>query len=249
MAQIILDNATVEFPIFNANARSLTSRLVDFTSGGRLDSDPNGHVHVKSLQNISLSIVQGERVGVVGINGSGKSTLLRMLAGIYSPSSGTARIDGTVGSLIDISLGINPEATGRENIFIRGALLGLSRSQVEAVYSEIVEFSELGEFIEMPVRTYSSGMNLRLAFAVSTVIRPEILLMDEWLSVGDESFAKKSKQRLAEIVNESDILVLATHSRELLENTCSRTLWLSQGRIIEDGETSEIAKLYFNQKQ
>jgi len=245
MTSILLQNATVEFPIFNANGRSLTSRLVDFTSGGRLDADPNGQVHVKSLQNLSLKIDQGERVGLIGVNGSGKSTLLRVLAGIYVPSSGTAQIKGTVGSLIDISLGINPEATGRENIYIRGALLGLSRGQIDDLFSEIVEFSELGEFIEMPVRTYSSGMNLRLAFAVSTVIRPEILLMDEWLSVGDESFSQKAGHRLASIVKGSDIVVLATHSRELLEQTCTRTIWLAEGRIVEDGDTSVVAKNYF----
>lgn len=245
MTSILLQNATVEFPIFNANGRSLTSRLVDFTSGGRLDADPNGQVHVKSLQNLSLKIDQGERVGLIGVNGSGKSTLLRVLAGIYVPSSGTAQIKGTVGSLIDISLGINPEATGRENIYIRGALLGLSRGEIDDLFSEIVEFSELGEFIEMPVRTYSSGMNLRLAFAVSTVIGPEILLMDEWLSVGDESFSQKASHRLASIVKGSDIVVLATHSRELLEQTCTRTIWLAEGRIVEDGDTSVVAKNYF----
>lgn len=245
MARIEFHSVKVSFPVFNANGRSFTSRLLQVATGGRLDADPNGRVVVKALQGISFTLQDGERVGLLGHNGAGKSTLLRALSGVYAPSSGIVRIDGEVGSLIDLSLGINPEATGRENVYIRGALLGLSKSEIAAGFDSIVEFSELGDFIEMPVRTYSSGMHLRLAFAVSTVLRPEILLMDEWLSVGDENFKHKAEARLIEVVDSTKILVIATHSRDLLEKTCTRAIWLEHGQIKMDGPANEVAQAYF----
>lgn len=245
MAEIKFTEASIEFPIFNATSRSLTSRILEVATGGRLDADKDGRVVVKALDNISLTIVDGERVGLLGHNGSGKSTLLRAFCGVFEPSEGSAEIRGQVGSLIDLSLGINPEATGRENIYLRGALLGMSKREVAANFSSIVEFSELGDFIEMPVRTYSSGMHLRLAFAVSTVLRPEILLMDEWLSVGDENFKHKAEARLIEVVDSTKILVIATHSRDLLEKTCTRAIWLEHGQIKMDGPAREVAQAYF----
>lgn len=245
MASISFENVNINFSIFNSNGRSLTSRLLQVATGGRLDSDPNGRVTVKALENLTFELKDGDRVGLLGHNGAGKSTLLRALGGVYKPSTGSAEIGGTVSSLIDISLGINPEATGRENILIRGALLGMSKSEILQKFESIVEFSELGDFIELPVRTYSTGMHLRLAFAVSTVVRPEILLMDEWLSVGDEGFKHKAEARLAEVVDSTKILVVATHSRELLETTCNRAIWLEHGQIKMDGPAKEVAQAYF----
>lgn len=245
MAKIVLTNASVDIPIFNANGRSLTSRLLEVATGGKLDADPNGKVTVRALSGINLKLRDGDRIGLVGHNGAGKSTLLRVLSGVFVPTAGTAIIEGFVGSLIDVSLGINPEASGRENIFLRGALLGFSKNEVREKFEEIVEFSELGEFIEMPMRTYSSGMQLRLAFAVSTIVRPEILLMDEWLSVGDEGFKAKASDRLSAIVDASKILVLASHSRELLEKVTNRVLWLEHGEIRMEGEPKEVLPLYF----
>jgi lipopolysaccharide transport system ATP-binding protein len=172
-------------------------------------------------------------------------TLLRALGRVYSPSKGEAEIIGEVGSLIDISLGINPEATGRENVFIRGQLLGLTKKEIANKYQEIVAFAELGDFMEMPVRTYSSGMHLRLAFAVSTVVRPEILLMDEWLSVGDGDFQHKVEERLRDLVSGTKILAIATHSRELVEAVCNRAIWLEHGQIKMDGPASEVIHAYF----
>jgi len=245
MANILFENVNVEFPIFNANGRSLTSRLLEVATGGRLDKDPTGRVLVRALQGINFEIVEGERVGLLGHNGAGKSTMLRVLSRVYTPQSGTAKIDGRVTSLIDISLGINPEASGRENVYVRGTLLGLSKSEISEKFDEIVEFSELGDFIEMPVRTYSSGMHLRLAFAVSTVLKPEILLMDEWLSVGDESFRNKAEERLTNLVDSAKILVIATHSRELIEKTCTRAIWMEHGQVKMDGPALEVAAAYF----
>jgi lipopolysaccharide transport system ATP-binding protein len=245
MANISFENVNVEFPIFNANGRSLTSRLLEVATGGRLDKDPNGRVLVRALQAINFEIVEGERVGLLGHNGAGKSTMLRVLSRVYTPQSGKAEIEGRITSLIDISLGINPEASGRENVFVRGTLLGLTKSEIIEKFEEIVEFSELGDFIEMPLRTYSSGMHLRLAFAVSTVLKPEILLMDEWLSVGDESFRNKAEERLTNLVDSAKILVIASHSRELIEKTCTRAIWLEHGQVKMDGPAQEVAAAYF----
>ncbi len=245
MAQIKFEEVSIEIPIFNATGRSLTSKILEVATGGKLDADPNGRVMVRALSNISFELNDGDRVGLVGHNGAGKSTMLRALSGVYAPSKGKATISGEIGSLIDISLGINPEATGRENVFVRGHLLGLTKKQIAERYDEIVEFAELGDFMEMPVRTYSSGMHLRLAFAVSTVVRPEILLMDEWLSVGDENFKHKAEARLTEMVDATKILAIASHSRELIEKVCNRVIWLEHGQVKMDGSVAEVLPAYF----
>lgn len=245
MAHIELRNASLDFPIYNARTRSIKNRLIQVATGGQISEDSKGRVIVKALTNINLDINDGERVGIIGHNGSGKSTLLRMLSKVYTPTFGTAKITGRIGSLIDISLGIDPEATGRENIFLRGALLGLSRDILSAKSEDIIEFSEIGNFIDMPVRTYSSGMHLRLAFAISTEVRPEILIMDEWLSVGDEGFKQKAKERMYELVESTSILVIATHSAELISEVCSRVIWLEHGAVKMDGHPSAVLPNYF----
>lgn len=245
MASIVFQNVSVDFPVYNANGRSLKKRLIQVATGGQLGADSHGRVVVRALDGLNFSIGHGDRVGLLGHNGAGKSTLLRMLSSVYEPSIGTADIQGDIGSLIDISLGVDPEATGRENIFIRGALLGLSKSAISDQIEEIIEFSELGDFVEMPMRTYSSGMHLRLAFAVSTIVRPEILLMDEWLSVGDENFKHKAEVRMAQLVESTHILVIASHSQELIRNTCNRAIWLEHGRIKMDGTAAEVCDAYF----
>ena len=216
MTSIVFDNVSVDFPIYNSNTRSLKNKLIQVATGGQLGADKHGRVVVRALENINFELKDGDRVGLLGHNGAGKSTLLRLLGGVYEPTFGKSTIIGQIGSLIDISLGIDPETTGRDNIYIRGALLGLTRSQVKVKIDEIIDFSELGDFVDMPLRTYSTGMHMRLAFSVSTIIRPEILLMDEWLSVGDESFQHKVENRLNDLVSSAKILVIASHSKELL---------------------------------
>lgn len=245
MAKIQFIQAGVEIPIFNAASRSLKTRIMQMATGGNLSADKNGHVVVQALQGLNFEFAEGDRVGLLGHNGAGKSTLLRVLSGVYSPTRGEVIVQGQVASLIDVSLGIDHEATGRENIFLRGALLGLTKKEVDAKLEEIIDFSELGDYIDMPVRTYSSGMHLRLAFAVSTVICPEILLMDEWLSVGDESFKHKAEARIKELVESTKILVIASHSRDLIQRTCNRVLWLEHGNIKMDGKPEEVCQSYF----
>ena len=245
MASIKFDNVSVDFPIYNASGRSLKKRLIRVATGGQIGADPHGRVVVRALENLNFTLNDGDRVGLLGHNGAGKRTLLRLLSGVYAPTHGVATIDGEIGSLIDISLGIDPEATGRENIFLRGALLGMSKAALARNIDGIIEFSELGDFIDMPLRTYSSGMHLRLAFAVSTIVRPEILLMDEWLAVGDEGFKHKAEQRMTEMVQSTNILVIASHARDLLMHTCNRILWLEHGQIKMDGSPAEVLSAYF----
>jgi lipopolysaccharide transport system ATP-binding protein len=214
-------------------------------TGGQLGADAQGHVIVRAIDDLTFKLRDGDRLGLVGHNGSGKSTLLRVLAGVYAPSAGTAEIRGEIGSLIDISLGIDPEATGRENIYLRGSLLGMTNGEIGRHLDDIIDFSELGEFIDMPLRTYSTGMHLRLAFAVSTTVRPEILLMDEWLSVGDEHFRQKAELRMAELLRATSILVIASHSKELVLDTCNRAMWLEHGRVRLEGSAEDVCAAYF----
>ena len=245
MASIEFKDVAVDFPIYNASGRSLKKRLIAVATGGQLGSDPMGRVVVRALEGLNFTLRDGDRVGLLGHNGAGKSTLLRLLSGVYVPSHGSARIEGEIGSLIDISLGIDPEATGRENIYLRGALLGMGKAELAERMEEIIAFSELGNFIDMPLRTYSTGMHLRLAFAVSTTVRPEILLMDEWLAVGDEGFKHKAEERMRELVQSTNILVIASHARDLILETCNRVLWLEHGKIRMDGPAEEVVAAYF----
>ena len=245
MASIEFNNVCVDFPIYNASGRSLKNKLAQVATGGKLGTNEQGVVVVQALEGLTFTLKDGDRAGILGHNGAGKSTLLRLLSGVYWPSSGSAVTTGKVGSLIDISLGIDSETTGRQNAYLRGGLLGISKVEITKQMDGIIEFSELGSFIDMPMRTYSSGMHLRLAFAVSTILRPEILLMDEWLSVGDESFKHKAEHRLAEMVQSTNILVIASHSREVILKTCNRVIWLEHGRIKMDANPEAVIPMYF----
>lgn len=245
MALIDFKHVSVEFPVYNTTGRSLKQRLINLTTGGKLKEATPGVVIVQALNNLSFSIHDGEKVALLGHNGAGKTTLLRTLSKVYAPTAGKVTIEGRLGSLIDISLGIDPDATGLENIYLRGRLLGMSREEIKARTPEIINYCELGDFVTLPVRTYSSGMQMRLAFTISTAVRPEILLMDEWLSVGDESFRHKAETRMNEVLETTSILVVATHSRELVLHTCTRAIWLEQGRIRMDGPAQTVCDSYF----
>jgi len=241
-----LSKVSIDYPVLTSTSRRLTRQILRIATGGQLDRSDSGRVTVRALTDISARLSTGDRVGLVGHNGSGKSTLLRVLGGIYTPTTGSIERSGVVGSLLDISLGMSMDATGRENIYLRGALQGLSHREVDRLVPGIIDFSELGDFIELPMRTYSSGMLLRLAFSVSTVLSPDILLMDEWLAVGDEAFQVKAEERLHEVVSNTAILVIASHSASLIRSQCNRVLYLEHGRLIADGAPDDVLPLYFS---
>lgn len=245
MTLIQLKNVSVEFPIYNSSSRSLKNRVLSIATGGKIERRSDRLVIVRGLDNISITLRDGDRVGLIGHNGSGKTTLLRVLSGIYTPTHGSSIIDGHCVSLININLGIDPDATGRENIRLRSAMMGMSPEEIAQKFDEIAEFSGLGEFLDVPFRTYSSGMQLRLAFATSTTIRPEILVMDEWLSTGDEDFKERANGRMRDLVDSTKILVLASHSKELMGKNCNRIIWLEHGRIKMDGPPDEVLSSYF----
>lgn len=230
-AMIKADNLVVEFPVYNTRHRSIKNTVLRAATGGRIASDAGGHVRIRALDDVSFEFREGDRVGIQGHNGAGKSTLLRVLAGCYEPASGTLITKGRVASLLDISTGFDGESTGYENIFLRGLVMGLTPKQIRDRTDEIAEFSELGEYMDMPLRTYSSGMVMRLAFSISINIGGEILLMDEWLAVGDAEFGQKSQKRLNELVESTPILVLASHSEDLLQKVCTKRYRLSHGKI------------------
>jgi lipopolysaccharide transport system ATP-binding protein len=232
MALISLKNVSVSFPIYGAGSASFKKTLAASVTGGRFGKE-TGVTVVQALHDITLELKSGDRLGLLGHNGAGKSTLLRTLAGVYEPSSGDFIRQGTVASLIDPSLGIEPDASGVENIMLRGLVMGMSRKQIEALTPEICEFSGLGEYVNMPVRTYSTGMLMRLAFSISTSVQADILLMDEWLSVGDADFTEKAEKRMQDVVSKSGILVLASHSPELIARECNKVIYLEHGRVAE----------------
>jgi ABC-2 type transport system ATP-binding protein/lipopolysaccharide transport system ATP-binding protein len=246
MASITLTNATVEIPIYNARGRSFRSNILRRV-GGRLEPDNRDVMTVRAVNDITLSLKPGDRLALIGHNGAGKSTLLRVFSGAYEPSSGTAEISGTVSSLLEITMGMDPELTGAENIVLRGIFVGLSIDEARRLIPEIAEWSELGDYLALPLRTYSSGMLLRLAFAVSTVRHRDILLLDELIGVGDMNFAAKARQRIEDMMDRADILALASHDTSILKQYCNRAILLRQGSIVADGSVDDIAREYSNQ--
>jgi lipopolysaccharide transport system ATP-binding protein len=242
-ASIDAHDVTVLFPLYHGNSRSLKKMLIAAASG-RLTEDKQHRVVVRALSGISFNLHSGERLGLVGSNGAGKTTLLRVLAGIYEPVTGRVRLHGTLNALLDPSLGMNAELTGRENIMLRGLYSGLSRPMLARLEEDVIEFSELSDFIDLPMRIYSAGMSVRLGFALATAIRPRILLMDEWFLAGDPAFMEKARQRLEDMVRAADILVLSTHSEAIIREWCTRVIWLEKGRILADGPVTEIMDEY-----
>jgi len=244
MTSIVLDRVTVEFPIYNARGRSLKTELLRRTVGGHIESADTSHVSIQALRDINLTLGKGDRLGLVGHNGAGKSTLLRVLSGVYEPPIGTVTIDGQVSALTDMMMGMDVEATGYENIILRSVFLGVPIDQAKRSVAEIEEFSELGNFLHLPLRTYSSGMMLRLAFAVTTAVTPEILIMDEIIGAGDAAFFEKAEKRLNRIIGDSHILVVASHSEFTLQRFCNKAAMLKEGRLVLVGSVDEVLKAY-----
>ena len=237
-------SVTVDFPIYNTGMRSLKSQFIYHGTGGRVGRDARNRLSVRALDDVSVAFEHGDRVGVIGRNGAGKTTLLRVLAGVYEPASGRVWREGRTASLLNVSLGIDPEATGYENIMTRGLLVGLKPEEVRERTEEIAEFTELGDYLAMPANTYSSGMQFRLGFAVCTCFEPEILIMDEWISVGDKAFVEKAQHRLESFVESAGILVLASQDAVLLERICSKAVLLDAGKVQAIGPIQDVLREY-----
>ena len=244
MAFLRLRNLSVEFPMYQGSSRSLKKLLVATTTQGNLARDATDRINVRALNDVTLDIEDGDRVGLIGANGAGKTTLLRVLAGIYDPTRGQVYSSGNISALLDVSVGLNPDATGRENIILRGMYMNIHPREMRSRVDEIAEFTELGPYLDMPARTYSAGMMVRLGFAVSTCVPPEILLMDEWLGAGDARFLDKAQRRMEAFVGSSSILVLASHTADLLRKWCNRGILLEHGRIAAQGDINEVIAAY-----
>jgi ABC-type polysaccharide/polyol phosphate transport system ATPase subunit len=241
---IQLRNVSIEFPIYQGSSRSLKKALLATSTRGNLARDGLDRITVRALNDLSFELKSGDRLALIGPNGAGKTTLLKVLAGVYEPTQGGFVSEGTVSSLLDTSVGLQTDATGRENIELRGMFMGIRPREMRRLAPEIAEFTELGNYLDMPVRTYSAGMMVRLAFAISTCIPPDILLMDEWLSVGDAQFLEKAQRRIEGFVRNSSILVLASHSMELVAQWCNRGILLHQGQIAATGPIADVVAAY-----
>lgn len=246
-ASITLDQVHIEYALYGMGSRSLKKNLLSLGTSGRFGREATELERVHALKGITLRLGEGDRVGLIGGNGAGKSTLLRVLAGSLRPASGKVRRVGTLSSLFDVTLGMNLEATGWDNILLRGLLLGLTTREIRARADEIAAFSGLAEHLFRPVHTYSSGMLLRLAFAVSTAVQSEILLLDEWIGVGDAEFLNRAQRRLGDMVANASIVVIASHSPQLLRSLCDRVIWLGDGRIVQDGPADAVLEAYYAQ--
>jgi len=242
-AHIEVEAVEVSFPIYHGNSRSL-KRTMFAAASGRLQEDDRRRIVVQALRQVSLTLASGDRLGLIGGNGAGKTTLLRTLAGIYEPVTGRVRVSGTVGALLDPNLGMNPELTGRENIALRGLYNGLPRTAIRRLEEDVQAFAELGEFLDLPVRFYSSGMVIRLGFALATAIRPQVLLMDEWFLAGDAAFMEKARLRLEDMVRGAEILVLSSHNNAVILDWSTRVIWLDSGRIVADGLPEAVMDQY-----
>jgi len=238
MPNIIAENVSLHYPVM----ASVSANMAEQPSTGQVIRYKSSH-YIEAIRGASFQIKAGERVGLVGRNGSGKSTLLRMIGGIYEPTAGRINVDGEVSSLFNINLGIQPEATGRHNILLRGLIKGMSRKEIRNKMDEIIEFSELGDFIDMPLRTYSQGMAMRLSFAIATTFSPEILLLDEWIGAGDMQFQWKAAVRMNELVAQAGITVIASHNRNLLRNICDTAIWLDGGVMRAHAPIEEVYEL------
>jgi ABC-type polysaccharide/polyol phosphate transport system ATPase subunit len=242
MASVVVENASLSYPIYDISARSIKVAALR-SVGGKVNQN-HGRVDVQALTEISLQLRDGDRIAIIGRNGAGKTTLLKLIAGIYEPNSGRVRIEGSVSSLTDVTMGMDLDATGSENIKMRGVFLGMTHAEMNAQLQSIEDFTELGPYLSLPVRTYSTGMLVRLGFAVSTACRPEILVMDEMIGAGDFSFAEKAKARIEEYVAESRILVLASHNSAILREFCNRAILIESGRITRFGTVNDVLDLY-----
>lgn len=243
MSYIILDNVSVRFPIYDSSNRSFRRSLLHLGVGGTI-SRGRGRMDVRALENISLEIRTGDRVGLIGHNGAGKSTLLRILSGIRAPTAGTVSIQGKTSALLSLGSILDPEMTGVENIHHACVLLDIPAKRQNTLVDEVIELTELGAFIDLPVKTYSAGMQMRLSFALMTSQEPDILIMDEVFSVGDRHFQEKTSRRMLELQENAKILIVASHNDNQIRSMCNKAVWLVQGRIQSFGPVEDVINAY-----
>ena len=237
---IKITNANLYYPSSPYNAFSIKELVCNVMK----HQNTNLIKDVHAINDLNLEIKEGERLGIIGRNGAGKSTLLKAIAGIYPLTSGDVATNGVIRSLFELNLGFEYEATGRENIMYRGLLLGEKPSTIRAKAQEIIDFADIGEFIDYPIKTYSAGMQVRLAFAISTSIRGDIILLDEVIGAGDAAFLKKAQQRISELIDSAKILVLVSHDFRAIRSFCTRVIWLEKGRLVADGTPEDIIQKY-----
>ena len=243
MATIKLRGVGVDYAIYDSRARSVKQAITEL--GGRLRrNEQDGRITIEALRDVTLSLRPGERVGLIGRNGAGKSTLLKVMAGVYEPAIGWAETTGRVASLLDMTLGLDFEATGYSNIVMRGVFLGMTFAEARSKIPEIEAFTELGSYLSLPIRTYSSGMLVRLAFAIATAGDADILLADEVIGAGDAGFAHRAHGRLRSAIERAKILVIATHDASTITSLCSRAIVLSEGKVSFDGSADDAVQFY-----
>ncbi len=245
MSEIKLKNIVLDYPVYGSAPRDFTKKILSLASAGAIKHNEKYNV-IRGLDGISLDLKSGDRLGIVGGNGAGKTTLLRTIAGIYSPTSGSRQVKGKITTLISTGFGMDEEASGYQNIILSGIMMGNSKAQMESKFDEIEKFTELGNFLNMPIKTYSAGMKLRLAFAIATAIDPEILVIDEGIGAGDSAFYEKAKQRVQGFLNKASILVIASHSDDLLKQFCNKAIYMSNGKILHSGSLKSVLEFKKN---
>lgn len=238
MNMIEINNITMDFKVQKEQIQSLKEYLVNLFKGKVT------YESFRALNNVDINIKKGEVVGIVGRNGAGKSTLLKAIAGVLTPTKGKVNINGVIAPMLELGAGFDQDLTARENIYLNGAILGYSKEFLESKYDQIVEFSELAEFIDQPVRTFSSGMMMRLAFSIATIVEPEILIVDEILSVGDAHFKAKSENRMRELMAGGTTVLMVSHALPQIRDLCNRVIWLEKGKVKMDGDTQTICDEY-----
>lgn len=241
-AHISLKSVSLSYDLHHDRTNNLKEYLINLITQKKYVSKKKDKLD--ALKNISLEINEGERVGIIGLNGAGKSTLLKVISGILKPTQGSLEITGGIQPLIEIGAGFDPEFTGRENIYLNSYMLGFTKKQVREREQEIIDFADLGDFIDTPIKYYSSGMSVRLAFSIATMIDPEILVFDEMLSAGDAAFIGKAKARIDSLINKAKIMAIVSHDLNLIKSICNRCIWVQHGAILLDSSPEETINMY-----
>jgi ABC-type polysaccharide/polyol phosphate transport system ATPase subunit len=244
MSSICVDHLSLKFRIYHDRSPSFKSYFANFFKQKRKQAFSD----FWALKDISLQVCAGDRVGIVGHNGAGKSTLLKALCKVYESEDGRVSVEGRIAPLLEIGAGFHPEFTGRENIYLNGAILGYSKEQLSIIEPEIIAFAEIEEFIDTAVKYYSTGMYMRLAFSLATAIIPDILILDEVFAGGDASFMQKARARMSEMINKANILIMVSHDHTLIQSFCNRVIWLDHGRLMEDGPPEVVLSKYLGGK-